>query len=394
MNSVILITNIMQGGIWLFCATVLIMVKTISHPYERSYQQAKRYMAFFCITAFFAYVVTFTIGELSDGRLEIFGIYNIISLYIINIFVFLAMFSLINCKKQIARKLSITRIPFVILLIVYCTLSIVYGETRVYSIGEYLDNILASPTLILKTLMLITVAVQYRLNLKTFIKTYKSHIETLHSCFSNNAQVLVKWIEHVVIVTRIIAVIVVVSVMISSEVYDVIYSIILTVTGIYYTIKIGNYQNYFHTPIPAVEFIEESQNGCETKQVENNNEQITNYEEGVEKLLSAWVNQTDKPFLKCSITLVEVSQMTGVAQRKLSKYINSQYGMTFNSWINSLKIEEVKQLLEHKKNNVTLTEIADQSGFVDLASMSNVFKKATGVSPSMYVKLTKQQTLN
>lgn len=389
MNSIVFVSNIIQGCVWLFCALVLLMIKTIPHPYDKSYRLAKRYLAFFCLTAFGAYAASFTVGELSGDRLEIFGIYNIVSLYIINVFVFLALLSLINCKKLITHKLFITRIPFVILLVAYCVVSVLYGETQVYSTKEYLENILKSPTLILKTLMLITVAVQFRLNITTYSNTYKNYVNTLHNYFSDNAHVLPKWIEHMLIVTRIIAVVVIVSVMIASELYDVIYSIVLTFAGIYYTMKFGNYQNYFHTALPAVEFEELSRDQYKTEDLLDDNEKVAQYEEEIEGLLSVWAGQADKPFLKCSITLGEVSQMTGITQRKLSKHINRQYGMTFNSWINSLKIEEVKRLLEHKKNNVTLTEIADQSGFTDLASMSNTFKKTTGISPSKYLKIIK-----
>lgn len=70
-------------------------------------------------------------------------------------------------------------------------------------------------------------------------------------------------------------------------------------------------------------------------------------------------------------------------KRTLSTYINSYYKVNFNTWINSLRIEEVCKLMN---SSLSLTEISEKTGFTDLSSMSKIFKKFKGVTLSEYRK--------
>lgn len=99
--------------------------------------------------------------------------------------------------------------------------------------------------------------------------------------------------------------------------------------------------------------------------------------------LEKWLEE--KCYLKNGLTLNEVSTMIGASNRKLSEYVHARYNLTFNSWINMLRIEEVKRILDDKtKTTKNLSEIADETGFTDLARMSNLFKRFYSVSPSEY----------
>lgn len=383
MNLLILISNIIQGCVWLFCGLLLLLIKSSPHLYSRPYRIAKRYLAFVCLTASVAFAVSLTFGELSSERIEIFGIYNIISFYILNIFGFYSFVNLLCYKKPSKQNLFATLIPFSCLAVAYCMMAILYGETKVYSISEYIAMLIKSPTLIIKTFMFITVGIQFAINCKTYLKTDKERVAILNNYFSDSASIMPRWIKNLGYVTKIFGTVVFVSIMIPNELYDLIYSIILTSGAIYYTIKYINYQNYFLSALPAVEFAETLQVQDETPDAPDDS-CVAEPNKTPEELISAWVNLPDKPFLKSGITLDEVSQVVKIPQRKLSKYINGEYGMNFNSWINQLKIAEVKRELENRDKNTTLTEIAFRCGFVDLASMSNAFKKITGVPPSAF----------
>ena len=55
------------------------------------------------------------------------------------------------------------------------------------------------------------------------------------------------------------------------------------------------------------------------------------------------------------------------------------------------KIEKVKELLSYKE--MTLSEIAFQMNYSSSAHLSNQFKKVTGMSPTEFKKLQKQDRL-
>ena len=75
----------------------------------------------------------------------------------------------------------------------------------------------------------------------------------------------------------------------------------------------------------------------------------------------------------------------GENKRSVVRYLSTRCNTNFNTWINTLRIEEAIRLLEN--NGLPLYEIAERTGFSDLAKMSNFMKKHTGLSPSEYRKI-------
>ena len=103
-------------------------------------------------------------------------------------------------------------------------------------------------------------------------------------------------------------------------------------------------------------------------------------------VLSEWTKRPDKPFLNDNITLTSVAESLNVSPRLLSAYLNQIHTTNFNTWINRLRIQEVKKLINDNSYK-TLAEIAIQTGFTDQAAMSNTFKRLTNMTPSEYKKL-------
>lgn len=103
----------------------------------------------------------------------------------------------------------------------------------------------------------------------------------------------------------------------------------------------------------------------------------------IDTIVTKWTRREDKPYLKESITIMQVAEQMGLNTRLLSNYLNSVKGRNFNAWINYLKVEETKLMLLADRS-VSLSEIAFKMGFTDLASMSKIFKSIEGMPPSVY----------
>lgn len=103
----------------------------------------------------------------------------------------------------------------------------------------------------------------------------------------------------------------------------------------------------------------------------------------IDAIVTEWARREDKPYLKESITIMQVAEQMGLNTRLLSNYLNSVKGRNFNAWINYLKVEETKLMLLADRS-VSLSEIAFKMGFTDLASMSKIFKSIEGMPPSVY----------
>lgn len=111
--------------------------------------------------------------------------------------------------------------------------------------------------------------------------------------------------------------------------------------------------------------------------------QISIDRRSIEDLIHAWAVRPEKPYLAEGLTLAKVADEIGINPRSLSGFLNDIYEMNFNAWINNLRIEEVKRLIDAGTGK-SMTDLAVMAGFTDLSAMSRIFKRITGITPSMY----------
>lgn len=88
-------------------------------------------------------------------------------------------------------------------------------------------------------------------------------------------------------------------------------------------------------------------------------------------------------YLTPRLTLSDLSELSGLQTRDISRAINLHAKVSFNEYINQCRVayfcEQLKQESSH-----TLTDLALASGFSSKASFNKVFKAVVGVTPSEY----------
>lgn len=104
----------------------------------------------------------------------------------------------------------------------------------------------------------------------------------------------------------------------------------------------------------------------------------------IDEIVKQWSESPDKLYLTEGITLSSAADSMGVSPRLLSDFLNNIFEMNFNTWIKSLRVDEVKRLLRQTEPKMTLLDIAALTGFPDASSMSKAFKLFTGMTPSAY----------
>jgi len=91
--------------------------------------------------------------------------------------------------------------------------------------------------------------------------------------------------------------------------------------------------------------------------------------------------------LNPKLTINDVARSIGTNRTYLSSYLNNELKITFYDFINSIRIErKAKQLLKEKNINLTIDEIAQQSGFNSLSTFRRAFIKHTGKTPNDFRK--------
>lgn len=90
-------------------------------------------------------------------------------------------------------------------------------------------------------------------------------------------------------------------------------------------------------------------------------------------------------FLTKNLKINDVSKRLGVCRTYVSNYINQTYGCNFSDYINKLRVEHAKQLLQSSPNTKQMV-IAESAGFSSEQSFYRNFRKFTGLSPAEWLK--------
>ncbi|GEM_PF-622190 len=84
------------------------------------------------------------------------------------------------------------------------------------------------------------------------------------------------------------------------------------------------------------------------------------------------------------ISLSEYALKYDMSLASLSSQLKEKLSMNYSDYLTSLRLQRAKTLL--KEPNLSIQEIAEQSGYTDYFYFTKVFKKAEGISPSKYRK--------
>ena len=112
--------------------------------------------------------------------------------------------------------------------------------------------------------------------------------------------------------------------------------------------------------------------------------------EHVERLKK--VMDRDKPFLDPDLSLRTLSQMTKISHYQLSQVINEKLKMNFYDFINSYRINIIKdELLKIENQQYTILGLALDHGFNSKSAFNKAFKLHTGFTPSAFKRDQKQK---
>lgn len=88
--------------------------------------------------------------------------------------------------------------------------------------------------------------------------------------------------------------------------------------------------------------------------------------------------------MKEEVTLSGLAEIFHFSPQYLAKKFKEEYGTTIMNYLTQLRIEKAYSLLDHTE--LSIQEVASESGFENLNYFSKVFKKHTGITPSAYRK--------
>lgn len=100
----------------------------------------------------------------------------------------------------------------------------------------------------------------------------------------------------------------------------------------------------------------------------------------LEPKIQSWID--DKKFCRANLSIKDVALEMGTNHNYLSKYLNSCLNVSFQVWLNTLRIEESKNILAAE--NVSIEEVGAKVGIPLSYNFSRWFKIVTGETPFRY----------
>jgi len=98
---------------------------------------------------------------------------------------------------------------------------------------------------------------------------------------------------------------------------------------------------------------------------------------------------SEKPYLDADLNITDLANSLKMSRSQLSETINLGFGKNFNDFINTYRVDAVKDMLsKNAQRKLSLLGIAYECGFNSKATFNRVFKKITGNSPTDYLKVT------
>jgi AraC-like DNA-binding protein len=99
-----------------------------------------------------------------------------------------------------------------------------------------------------------------------------------------------------------------------------------------------------------------------------------------------------KPFLLHGYSLKQLAEDTHLPLHLLSAFINKHYKVNFNDFINEYRVSHCKvKILNDEWKYKKLEAIAEESGFSNRNTFTAAFKRVTGLNPSEFLKVIKEQ---
>lgn len=99
-----------------------------------------------------------------------------------------------------------------------------------------------------------------------------------------------------------------------------------------------------------------------------------------------------KVYMEHDFTINKLSETLDINRTYLSQVINEKFNKSFTQLVNEYRIQEARrQLTDEVTRLYTVEFIAKSVGFNSVNAFNRAFKKFTGITPSYYIKSTKQQ---
>ncbi|MBO5418458.1 MAG: AraC family transcriptional regulator [Bacteroidales bacterium] len=201
-------------------------------------------------------------------------------------------------------------------------------------------------------------------------KEYKQCIKEIDNYYDDKADMT--WLQPVIMTSFILSVFTIIAFYVTY--IHLIYYLSIPILYAFFVFKIVNFA-------PKKIDVIRKQNETMDKPVEKKQERAKGLDSKIGPLVAEWVSS--KRFCSPGLTIKDVAQDIGTNHNYLSAYINNHLNMTFQVWLNTLRIEESKTILTDGSKK-SIEEVGAMVGIPQSYNFSRWFRTITGTTPFRY----------
>jgi AraC-like DNA-binding protein len=348
----------------------------LAHPTARKVELRNYRISLRVLSGAFIAMALLTLAvlifNLSDNSRELF---TFLTLFISATQAFLFTFTLItlfNPRFITLSYLCYQLLPFVVITLAYVISYLFFGDPIISDFGVLVHKIL-HPTVFIRLLFVLLYVFQLVYYSSLFFREEHKYKEELDNYFSEPVTLQLSWVRYAFGSALIIGTLSLVSDFFASKIYDVFFTALFTLYYLVFAIEYIKYNNIYTIVEPALK----KENPVVVE--------LTATEPKKKWVLMKKRIIMEKYYLKERVNIEDMAQWLHIGRTTLSNYINQEEKVNFNSWINSLRVEEAKRLM-CESPNLTIMNISQLTGYSEQANFSRQFKQITGESPLLWKK--------
>ena len=294
-----------------------------------------------------------------------------------------ALVSLYSPRSFARRKFLIYNIiPLSILTIAYVLSVILFGDPICDSIPNLISHLL-QPAVFIRLLLMVFNTYQivfYTVLLKKLSRRYTNRQK--HN-YSDSIQLKPKWVKKSLYFAVLIGITSLVPRLFKDYVPDIIFITIFAIYYFLFAIMYMQYKNIFiklHPELvkdPATNGLKENKDKAEKKS------SGFSWTDAKSRIIDQQL------YLQPGVTVNDMALIFHTNRTTFSSQLNKIEVLTFNEFINSLRIEYAKELLTEKPK-LSLAEISLQCGFSEQSNFTRQFRQLCNQTPTEWLKAQKK----
>ncbi|NCA80186.1 MAG: AraC family transcriptional regulator [Sphingobacteriia bacterium] len=268
-------------------------------------------------------------------------------------------------------------ILLIILIIIYLTFAVIFGDPLSNSLPFFFSHLL-HPTILIRFLLLLFSLFQIAFYIFQVQKMSLHYIKHMNEYYSDTIQLKPQWARKNFYFAATIAMLSVVASLFKDVIYDTVFTVIFGFFYYLFALRYMRYESIFFKLEPK--FIEDLNPASKAEYV---------FSEDKKKRFS-WENARtqiieQQLYLHPGITVNDMAELFRTNRTTFSAALNKNEKLSFNSFINRLRIEHAKQLLIDKPE-LSIVQIAEQCGYSEQSNFTRHFKQYCDQTPAVWSK--------